>query len=291
MIEKTTVDGRPVIVAYLNDEFEPVDDRDASLVKVTFTDEEGGVAFLVPASSGTVSDFNPYHVEAGEAGGQFTTGAGISGPRSQELETLKTLPEVRMMGGVMPEFAAHVDRLLVEINKRHPGLIARANLKDVEVSFDAEEYKGSNTYTIPQGTNALYDYGVKPPRLAVFDKTFSDYEEREPGIGTYILIHELGHAYDRSHGLISSKPDFQEAMAADHREWETSKEGKEEYIFLFKQQREVFADTVAHILSRPLLGGEERKKHHYLIGHERFASVFPRTIAYMRKRMRQDGII
>ena len=45
MIEKTIVEGRPAIVSYLNDRFEPVDEAVATLVKVTFTDEQGGMVF------------------------------------------------------------------------------------------------------------------------------------------------------------------------------------------------------------------------------------------------------
>ena len=39
MIEKTIVENRPAIVAYLNDRLEPVDEAVATLVKVIFTDE------------------------------------------------------------------------------------------------------------------------------------------------------------------------------------------------------------------------------------------------------------
>lgn len=49
MIEQTTVDGRPALVSYVNQSMEPIDRAAATLVKVTFTDEEGGTMFLVPA--------------------------------------------------------------------------------------------------------------------------------------------------------------------------------------------------------------------------------------------------
>ena len=48
MIEKTVVEGRPAIVAYLNDRLEPVDEAVATVVKVIFTDEQGGMVFAVP---------------------------------------------------------------------------------------------------------------------------------------------------------------------------------------------------------------------------------------------------
>jgi len=48
MIIETTVNGRPARVAYLNDKFEPVDEKDATRVKVLFMDDEGGAVFLVP---------------------------------------------------------------------------------------------------------------------------------------------------------------------------------------------------------------------------------------------------
>ena len=47
MIEQTIVEGRPAIVSYLNDRFEPVDEAVATLAKVTFTDEQGGMVFGV----------------------------------------------------------------------------------------------------------------------------------------------------------------------------------------------------------------------------------------------------
>jgi hypothetical protein len=46
MIETTEVDGRPAIVAYLDDQFAPTDKEHATLVKVIFTDEQGGSMFL-----------------------------------------------------------------------------------------------------------------------------------------------------------------------------------------------------------------------------------------------------
>jgi hypothetical protein len=45
MIEKTEVQGRPAIVSYLNDRFEPVDKDVATHAKVTFTDDVGGMIF------------------------------------------------------------------------------------------------------------------------------------------------------------------------------------------------------------------------------------------------------
>lgn len=51
MIEKQTIEGRPALVAYLDDDFEPVDQDKATLVKVVFDDPEGGVLFLTPAKA------------------------------------------------------------------------------------------------------------------------------------------------------------------------------------------------------------------------------------------------
>jgi hypothetical protein len=50
VIEQSTINGRPALVAYLQDDFSPAKDQaTATLVKVIFTDDEGGSAFLVPA--------------------------------------------------------------------------------------------------------------------------------------------------------------------------------------------------------------------------------------------------
>ena len=49
MIEQVVVNGRPALAAYMTREFEPVASQDlAELVKLSFTDDEGGIAFLVP---------------------------------------------------------------------------------------------------------------------------------------------------------------------------------------------------------------------------------------------------
>jgi hypothetical protein len=42
---KTEVHGRPALVTYLNDRFEPVDEAVATHAKVVFTDTEGGAIF------------------------------------------------------------------------------------------------------------------------------------------------------------------------------------------------------------------------------------------------------
>lgn len=49
MIEAATVNGRPAVVAYLGGMFgeATVEPDEAVLIKVTFTDDEGGIAFLV----------------------------------------------------------------------------------------------------------------------------------------------------------------------------------------------------------------------------------------------------
>ena len=45
MMEKTVVEGRPATVVYLNDRFEPTQPEDATVIKVVFTDERGGMVF------------------------------------------------------------------------------------------------------------------------------------------------------------------------------------------------------------------------------------------------------
>jgi hypothetical protein len=47
MIERATVDRQPAILSYVNDKFEPVDKRDATLVVASLDD--GRKLFLVPA--------------------------------------------------------------------------------------------------------------------------------------------------------------------------------------------------------------------------------------------------
>jgi HK97 family phage prohead protease len=56
MIERTTIDNRPALAAYINGEFEPTSADAATMVKITFTDEQGGVMFLVPADVKAAQD-------------------------------------------------------------------------------------------------------------------------------------------------------------------------------------------------------------------------------------------
>jgi hypothetical protein len=51
MIETATINGRPAVVSYLNQSFQPVDQAIATLLKVTFTDDEGGIVFATLAPS------------------------------------------------------------------------------------------------------------------------------------------------------------------------------------------------------------------------------------------------
>src|SRR5262245_17741308 len=47
MIQSATVNGRPAMITYLDDKYEPVEDEaSAEFIKVVFTDDEGGYAFL-----------------------------------------------------------------------------------------------------------------------------------------------------------------------------------------------------------------------------------------------------
>jgi hypothetical protein len=49
MLVQMTFEGRPAQVMYMTKDFEPVDNELlATLVKVTFLDDEGGTLFLVP---------------------------------------------------------------------------------------------------------------------------------------------------------------------------------------------------------------------------------------------------
>jgi hypothetical protein len=60
MIQRLTVNDRPAIAMYMDNQFQPVDSElAASLVKLTFTDAEGGMVFLVPDESPTTVDYDP----------------------------------------------------------------------------------------------------------------------------------------------------------------------------------------------------------------------------------------
>jgi hypothetical protein len=51
MLQKITLEGRPALVAFLNDDFEPVEQSQATVLKAVFTDDAGGVRFMVPDSA------------------------------------------------------------------------------------------------------------------------------------------------------------------------------------------------------------------------------------------------
>ena len=47
MIQQTEVSGRPALVVYIDEDWNPVaSEADATVIKVTFTDREGGTVFL-----------------------------------------------------------------------------------------------------------------------------------------------------------------------------------------------------------------------------------------------------
>jgi len=49
-LARVAIDGRPALAAYLDDEFRPVAQSAATIVKVVFTDDRGGSMFLVPTA-------------------------------------------------------------------------------------------------------------------------------------------------------------------------------------------------------------------------------------------------
>lgn len=59
MIQTAVVSGRPAQVAYIGADHQPVRPADAVLIKVLFTDEAGGIAFLVGPKGGPTRDTTP----------------------------------------------------------------------------------------------------------------------------------------------------------------------------------------------------------------------------------------
>jgi uncharacterized protein len=92
MIEKQIIEGRPALVAYMDDKFNPVHRGKETLVKVVFTDPQGGSLFLTPSASARpsakdsfratrVADDNPNH---DPHTGQFASGEGGGAADRQE---------------------------------------------------------------------------------------------------------------------------------------------------------------------------------------------------------------
>ncbi|HEY2244916.1 MAG TPA: hypothetical protein VGH47_11975, partial [Xanthobacteraceae bacterium] len=78
MIQSATVDDRPALIAFLDNKFEIVaDEHSASLIKVTFTDDQGGNVFLQPdkpSESKALKAFDPD--EPRDEEGKWTSGGG-----------------------------------------------------------------------------------------------------------------------------------------------------------------------------------------------------------------------
>lgn len=94
MIEQVTIDNRPALAAYINAAFEPTSAADATMVKVTFTDDQGGVMFLVPAEDTAKAgqdrarlkwdESQHPRIPSGSGGGEFTEGGGGGGGESED---------------------------------------------------------------------------------------------------------------------------------------------------------------------------------------------------------------
>lgn len=63
MLQKTTIEGRPAMVAFLNEKFEPVARDAATLLKAVFTDERGGVAFMTRGDDAPQKSLAPIKAE------------------------------------------------------------------------------------------------------------------------------------------------------------------------------------------------------------------------------------
>jgi hypothetical protein len=73
MLQIQTVDNRPAVVAYFNDDHKLVNEDEATLVKVVFTDELGGHMWLIPdrgiPEETVLTELNPYHEPEGASKG------------------------------------------------------------------------------------------------------------------------------------------------------------------------------------------------------------------------------
>lgn len=87
MIHNTTLDGRPVKVLFLNSAFEPVEQADATLVRVNFMDAEGGSMFLVPDKAAKKFDPNQPREPAGGPG-EDKVGGMITRPNTELIDEL-----------------------------------------------------------------------------------------------------------------------------------------------------------------------------------------------------------
>jgi GNAT superfamily N-acetyltransferase len=75
MLKEINIEGRPALAAFLNDQFEPVEQSDATMLKAHFTDEAGGVVFLT-LSFAPEKAFDPSQPRDEE--GKWTSGGGAA---------------------------------------------------------------------------------------------------------------------------------------------------------------------------------------------------------------------
>src|SRR4051812_31348231 len=98
MIETTTVSGRPAQVAYIGSDGDPVARDQAALIKVLFTDSEGGIAFLVGQpqdKAKTMSPATPFLFQSAKSAAlaKLTTAQRFKIARARAESTLARLKQ------------------------------------------------------------------------------------------------------------------------------------------------------------------------------------------------------
>ncbi len=223
--------------------------------------------------------FDP--AEARDPKGQWTEGGGVA---SSELSN-----DIEVMPGATTEFATRVDKLLNEISNEHPDFYRRANVERIQVYDDPSSY----SQRIPRGVVALYNFSDDPPSMAAFESMMNNQDKLDAAASKFVVMHELGHAYDYQSGRISDTPGFRKALGADRENWVDNLQfepGMNAFHFLLSHPAEIFADTVAHVIGPRLSGNAPEGNRFYLYKYDRWEQALPNVTAFMHEQCKKDGI-
>ena len=198
MIEGATIRGRPAFVAYLDENFDPVDRAKAVLAKAVFIDDEGGSLFLaaVPPEEKDFDEGKHPRVPAGSPeGGQFTSGGGGEGSAEEKPAPAPAEPkltaEVIAVGGdewnkatarrlerEYQDARPKVDKLAIEAPTKTGGTPVAPLKVGEDVEEEEEEEEGEPPYE-PEEWDMLSASGQSAVEEAYYDQNKQSYIDSE----------------------------------------------------------------------------------------------------------------
>lgn len=173
-VERTVIDGRPALMAYLLDDFTPTTSADATLLKVNFDD--GDVMFLMakpPAPLGKAFDPD----EPRDERGRWTSGGGSSGGSGKQITV--------SVGG--QEKTAELSPVSAALGEKLVTIDARA--------FDRAFSRETGFYVGPQGAGGIGEGAGS--RYSRFDDYLSSHDSFQ--------VSEVGVQSDGSVGFTNGR--------------------------------------------------------------------------------------